>query len=135
MAARCVSSRFCVSPLAPTTSSRSLAPAGTFSSARAERMSEISFTSQPISASAAASAAVGCGQGWPISAPCSARWPSLSHSSSVMKGITGCRSLTVSRSTKAVTARVSSFSGPSAPCRTGLESSTYQSQTTPQMNS
>ena len=40
---------------APTTSSLSLAPAGTFSSARAERMSEISFTSQPISASAAAS--------------------------------------------------------------------------------
>ena len=32
------------------------------------------------------------GQGWPISMPCSARWPSLSHSSSVMNGITGCRS-------------------------------------------
>ena len=63
--------------------------------------------------SAAASIDVGTGQGWPISMPCSARWPSLSHSSSVMNGITGCRSLTVSRSTKAVTARVSSLSGPS----------------------
>ena len=36
---------------------------------------------------------------------------------------------------KAVTARVSSLAGPSSPCRIGLESSTYQSQTTPQMNS
>ena len=120
---------------APTTSSLSLAAAGTFSSARAERMSEISFTSQPISASALASIAGGAGHGWPISAPCSARWPSLSHSSSVMNGITGWRSFTVSRSTKAVTARVSSFSAPSAPCRIGLVSSTYQSQTMPQMNS
>ena len=52
-----------------------------------------------------------------------------------MNGITGCISFTVSRSTKAVTARVSSFSGPSAPCTIGLVSSTYQSQTTPQTNS
>ena len=112
-----------------------MAPAGTLSSERAERMSEMSFTSQPISASAAASVGAGCGQGWPISMPCWLRWPSLSHSSSVMKGITGCRSLAVSAITKAVTARVSSLAGPSSPCRTGLESSTYQSQTMPQMNS
>src|SRR6185437_12132337 len=93
------------------------------------------ITSQLISASAAVSVAAGAGQGWPISMPCSARWPSLSHSSSVMNGITGCSSFTVSRSTKAVTARVSSFSAPSAPCRIGLVSSTYQSHTAPQMNS
>ncbi len=44
----------------------------------------------------------------------------------------GCSILQMTSSRKATVPCVSVFSGPSAPCSTGFDSSTYQSQKAPQ---
>ncbi len=54
--------------------------------------------------------------------------PFTRQSSSVMKGMKGCRSLMISSSTNAAVACVSAFAAPSGPVSKGFESSTYQSQ-------
>ena len=103
----------------------------TFTSARTDRMAVTRSITQPISASASSSAtATGCGHGASASRLARAGPPSAvtRHSSSVTNGANGCSSLRISSRTQAVIARVSSLAGPSAPCSTGLLSSTYQSR-------
>jgi hypothetical protein len=114
-----------------------LAPGGTFISAFTERISLTVSTSQPISASASASIQLSGSSGhWAeISMP-SRLGPNsavLSHSSSVMNGITGCSSFRITSSAQAAVARVSALAAASSPFRIGLASSTYQSQNTFQM--
>ena len=121
--------RALVSLLAAAITRGTLAPAGTFISARTERTSEMRRINQRISASASASARPRCsGRGREHQK----RRPPLfgarfAHSSSVTKGMKGWSRISARSSTKAAIARVSAASA-SPPARIGLESSRYQSQ-------
>ena len=123
-----------VSAPAPTTLSAGLADGGTFISARIERISPTVPTSQPISASASASIQLSGSSGhWAEISMLSRAGPNsavFSHSSSVMNGITGCRSFRITSSAQAAVARVSALAAASSPFRIGLASSRYQSQNT-----
>ena len=135
-------SRFSVSPQrsarastagsAPTSSSGTRAAGGTLSSDRTERISDTRSISQPISALAAASSFPAAGQDANASRVVRAgpRSPVAAQSSSVMKGMNGCRSFRISSSTKPVTAWVSVLAAPSGPVSTGFASSRCQSQNT-----
>ena len=56
----------------------------------------------------------------------------VAQSSSVMKGMIGCSRIRHWSSTQAMVARVSSITASSSEAKSGLENSTYQSQTLPQ---